>query len=105
MTQLEQKNQEHEPTTFAEWAAWLSEQEQKSFNAYRAKPELLIADGIRERESTRDYEGREILELLQNANDAAAESGQASAVIIELHPAGLIVANTGNPFSTEGVTS
>jgi hypothetical protein len=95
----------NKPKTFSEWAAWLSEQEQKSFNAYRAKPELLIADGIRERESTRDYEGREILELLQNANDAAAENGDVSSVVIELHAQGLIVANTGHPFSTEGVTS
>src|SRR6266571_6397528 len=87
------------PETSEQWATWLSAEEEKSFNAYRAKPELLIAEGIRERESTRDYEGREILELLQNANDAAADSGQTSAVIIELHPDGLIVANTGNPFS------
>jgi len=52
-----------------------------------------------------DYVGREILELLQNSNDAAAELNTKSRVLIELTERGLIVANTGAPFTTGGVKS
>ena len=41
----------------------------------------------------------------QNANDAAIEAGQLGRVRIELHPEGLLVANTGQPFSRDGVDS
>ena len=35
-----------------------------------------FADKGGEQNASRDYHGREILELLQNANDAAAEKGE-----------------------------
>ncbi|MGH2568924.1 MAG: sacsin N-terminal ATP-binding-like domain-containing protein, partial [Bacteroidota bacterium] len=62
-------------------------------------------DYNKEQEITRDYSGREILELLQNANDAAAEVDIKGKVLIELHPNILIVANTGEPFSSGGISS
>src|SRR5262249_44751648 len=93
------------PETAREWYDWLSREERKTVAAYCAKPSLLIADYRRERAIARDYEGREILELLQNANDQAAESGTRGRVIIELSPKGLIIANTGLPFSIGGVAS
>ena len=72
---------------------------------YFRNPKRLLADHGTEQSITRDYVGREILELLQNANDAAIEAGQLGRVRIELHPEGLLVANTGQPFSRDGVDS
>lgn len=95
----------HIPPTSREWFKWLSLEEGKTVAAYHEKPALLIADFYRERAIARDYEGREILELLQNANDQAAEVGRLGRVLVELSHDGLIVANTGLPFSLDGVVS
>jgi hypothetical protein len=91
--------------TAREWYEWLVREEEKTVAAYKNKPKLLIADYRRERATARDYEGREILELLQNANDQAAELEQPGKAFIELSPEGLIVANTGLAFSVGGVAS
>ncbi len=64
------------PASGSEWAEWLDEEKGKTLQVYRDKPQLLIADFRREQAISRDYEGREILELLQNANDAAAGMGE-----------------------------
>lgn len=47
---------------------------------YLTDPDELISAFRREREIAHEDEGREILELLQNANDAGAEAGQKSSV-------------------------
>jgi hypothetical protein len=65
----------------------------------------LVSDFKGESHFIRDYEGREILELLQNANDAALKADQRGRTHFELHPAGLIAANTGASFSPAGVES
>jgi len=93
------------PATAAGWAQWLSAQEEVSKALYKTKPKLLIADYRREMEFSRDYEGREILELLQNASDAASDAGELGRVLISLTPASLVVANTGAPFTVGGVES
>lgn len=93
------------PSTSADWFEWLYIEERKTFDAYLAKPATLIADYIKEVATTRDYEGREILELLQNAADQAREADVKGKVVIELLPEGLIVANTGMTFSVGGVLS
>lgn len=87
------------------WTEWLADREQKALNVYAIKPEQLVADQRREQGISRDYKGREILELLQNAADAAKKSGQRGSVRIELNPSGLIVANSGIGFTTGGVRS
>jgi hypothetical protein len=51
-----------------------------------------------------DYRGREVLELLQNADDAGVDYGLNKA-IVRCWPEGLCVANTGVPFSGAGVES
>ena len=71
-------------STMSEWAIWLAKQEAVTLSVYLQKPSLLIADYNREKEVTRDYEGREILELLQNANDAAADKSEMGKVVIDL---------------------
>lgn len=93
------------PSSSQEWYQWLICEEEKTVAAYHDKPINLIGDYHRERAIARDYEGREILELLQNANDQAAELGQLGRILIELSEDGLIVANTGLPFSPDGVIS
>ena len=95
----------HTPLSSKEWAEWLQKQEDLSFEVFYKDPARLIADYRTERDTTRDYEGREILELLQNANDAAADKGTSSRVVIELFDYGLIVGNTGSYFSSDGVLS
>jgi hypothetical protein len=88
-----------------DWIAWLSLEEENRINIYTLSPDELIAAYRREREITRDYQGREILELLQNANDAAAENNSKGKVKLILSQEGLIIANTGRPFSIGGVQS
>ena len=93
------------PNSAEEWFVWLAGEERKTRNSYLDKPTKLIAEYRHEKEITRDYEGREILELLQNAADQAQESQVAGRVVLELLPEGLIVANTGATFSIGGVLS
>jgi len=87
------------------WQNWLAEQERISFEEYQRRPTRLVSDFNGERTFITDYIGREILELLQNANDAAAKAGKRGSVRFELLPTGLIAANTGAPFSQDGVAS
>jgi hypothetical protein len=93
------------PNSVEEWHRWLSVHEDRRVRFYSEDLDQLIADYRRERQITGDYQGREILELLQNANDAAAEKEIRSQVKIVLSRDGLIVANTGSPFTTGGVQS
>jgi len=89
----------------ATWAAWIRDQETATADEYRRNPKRLLADHATEDSITHDYVGREILELLQNANDAAIEAEALGRVRIELRSEGLLVANTGEPFSRDGVDS
>ncbi len=93
------------PITRQGWEAWLKDQERISFDEYQRRPNRLVSDFNGEKTFITDYIGREILELLQNANDAAAKAGERGSVHFELLPAGLIAANTGAPFSQAGVAS
>lgn len=92
-------------TSSEEWSEWLAEQQRVALEVYSIKPGQLIADQRREQGISRDYEGREILELLQNATDAAKKTGQRGRIRVELLSQGLIVANTGLGFTTGGVQS
>jgi Domain of unknown function (DUF3883) len=87
------------------WASWMKDQEAATADEYRRNPKRLLADHGTEKSIIRDYVGREILELLQNANDAAIEAEELGRIRIELHREGLVVANTGQPFSRDGVDS
>ena len=87
------------------WGKWLAEQQRVALDVYRIKPSQLVADQRREQGISRDYKGREILELLQNAADAARKAMQHGHARIELSSAGLLVANTGVGFTTGGVSS
>jgi hypothetical protein len=88
-----------------DWCDWLVKAETRLFNEYADRPQRLVSDFNGERLFTRDYDGREILELLQNANDASTKAGIRGRVHFELLPSGFISANTGSHFSPDGVSS
>ena len=70
---------------------------------YLASAEEIVGGYNREIDFSKDYEGRQIYELLQNADDAAVDSR--GKVRIELLGHTLIVSNTGVPFSFSGIKS
>lgn len=49
------------------------------------------------------YEDRLVVELAQNAADAARAGGVVGRLLFRLEPAGLLVANTGAPLTADGV--
>ncbi|MBE9390291.1 sacsin N-terminal ATP-binding-like domain-containing protein [Vagococcus salmoninarum] len=71
-------------------------------NTYKANHENIIQALNLENDSRDDYEGREILELLQNAVDQVDNEGK---IYISLIGEVLTVSNTGEPFNFEGVKS
>lgn len=95
----------HVPKDAKQWHDWLSMEESKTDASYKAKPSILIQDYRSEIAVSRDYQGREILELLQNAADQAKDAGERGRVVIDLQQDGLVVANSGTPFSVGGVQS
>jgi hypothetical protein len=88
-----------------EWVAFMQHELDASVAAYVAKPALLGRDFNDERQVRDDYAGRELLELVQNAADAAAEMGGNGRVLIDVKRSGLFVANSGQPFRPSGVSS
>jgi hypothetical protein len=74
----------------------------KTLAVYQADAARVIADYRAEKQYTADYEGRQILELLQNADDAETEH-----IHIEINTStnSLIISNNGVPFSIDGVKS
>lgn len=93
------------PTTSEQWFEVLRAEEQKTKKSFLAKPSNLISNYRGELATSRDYEGREILELLQNAADQAKAANVSGKVIIELTQEGLLIANNGKAFSVGGVKS
>lgn len=93
------------PTTSEQWFEVLRAEEQKTNKSFLAKPSNLISNYRGELATSRDYEGREILELLQNAADQAKGANISGKVIIELTPEGVLIANNGKAFSVGGVKS
>jgi len=93
------------PFTATEWATWLAQEERRLRKVYLISPGHLIAEHRREREITRGYHGREILELLQNAGDAARNAAVQGRVRIVVSQQGVVMGNTGCPFDKGGVES
>lgn len=69
---------------------------------YKKEPAFMVRDYNQERELISEYNGRQLLELLQNADDQGATRVQ-----IELctKTNTLKICNTGNPFSVDGIKS
>lgn len=72
---------------------------------YSREPRELISHYNRETSALDGYRGRQILELLQNADDAGVGATDSSHVTFFLDRQRLVVANTGNPFTHDGLMS
>jgi hypothetical protein len=103
---LEDPPTHHEdPRSPEAWSDFIARELSGTRKAYLAKPDFLLGHSRAERQTTADYAGRELLELVQNAADAAAEVDRPGRVLIEVSSNCLYVANTGQPFRSGGVTS
>jgi hypothetical protein len=67
-----------------------------------SKATQMISRYRQEKETNNDYKGRQLLELIQNADDAGSNYVK---IIINTATCTLQVINTGNPFSLEGFRS
>lgn len=72
---------------------------------YRRQPAELVGHYNREMSALDGYRGRQVLELLQNADDAGVDATAGCKLLLSLSRERLIVANTGRPFSPKGLTS
>jgi Domain of unknown function (DUF3883) len=89
----------------AEWLSWLNEMRAETSAGYMLKPDWMLGHYRGERSAARDYADRELLELVQNAADAATEAGEPGRIRIEVTRHGICVANSGMPFNKSGVRS
>lgn len=89
----------------SDWKQWLEERLRERENVFAADPDELIGGYNRESQQERDYHGRELFELIQNADDAGYGYQGKKKILISLKENALFVANTGIPFSPEGIKS
>ncbi len=92
-------------TSATEWNKWLAGQEMQTLDSFLAKPMHAFSMCQAERSTSKDYHGREILELLQNGADQAILAMARGRIRIELEAGYLLFANTGKTFSKAGVSS
>ena len=72
---------------------------------YLRDPRQIVSDYNNENKNIDDYNGRQLLEMIQNANDESDTNSKSKKVFIKLETKTLLVANNGNPFSKGGVES
>ena len=72
---------------------------------YRRQPAELVSHFNREVSALDGYRGRQLLELLQNADEAGVGSEAGCKLCLHVSRDRLLVANTGRPFSPKGLTS
>lgn len=73
-------------------------------NTYLNEPLSIIEHFNNENKNIDDYNGRQLLEMIQNANDECITS-KTKKVLIKLENDTLLIANNGNAFSLGGVES
>jgi hypothetical protein len=81
---------------------WIEEKLENSRRLVIDHSHIIISQFNEENERRREYNGRQLLEMLQNAEDQIVDDGL---VIIKLYEDRLVIANKGNPFSKKGVES
>lgn len=89
----------------AEWQKWILEEVERRERSFANDPDEMIAAYNRERNYTNDYRRRQVLELLQNADDASVGEKRSQKASVVLSKDGLCFANTGRPFSDKGLKS
>lgn len=75
---------------------------ESNLKTYRDNADRFIADYNRELELTKEYNGRQLLELLQNADDAGSNE---VLIIWDKNNSKLSISNQGEPFETGGIKS
>ncbi|MFC1502582.1 sacsin N-terminal ATP-binding-like domain-containing protein, partial [bacterium] len=83
---------------------WVNLELSKIEQSYVTKGLNMIGAYRREIERSKEYHGRQLLELLQNADDEAEHTDNPS-VLIKLKQDRLIIMNNGTPFSEDGILS
>ncbi|MGG1398035.1 hypothetical protein ABE288_09510 [Bacillus salipaludis] len=73
---------------------FIAHEVEKMRKGYEISPERILSDYRRERREMDGYKGRQVLELLQNADDAS-EQARIKHVYIELSNQTLLIANNG----------
>lgn len=86
----------------SEWT-FLKERRRSRLESYRSSPEDIAAHHSDEGQIQSDYHQRFAFELIQNADDAMAETSEERTVRFELRNGVLLVANTGRPIHEEDV--
>ena len=74
-------------------------------NKYLSSAIEIIKDYNNENKTRDDYKGRQIFELLQNADDCYTDKCQEISVKFTLQDGKLIVQNTGSKFTSRGIVS
>ena len=72
---------------------------------YKSDEKLIKADYNLECEKIQDYHGRELLELIQNADDALNDIDNSNQVMISFSNNYLTISNNGKPFTKAGIDS
>lgn len=83
---------------------WIKAELEKVKQSYLAQVRNMTGAYNREIARTKEYRGRQLLELLQNADDEA-ENTDNPTVLIRLEDDKLIIANNGQYFSKDGILS
>ena len=73
-------------------------------HTYLNDPLEIVAHYNSEIKNIDEYNGRQLLEMIQNANDEC-DTDKVKKVLIRLDDKSLVIANNGNPFSKGGVES
>jgi hypothetical protein len=78
----------------------------QTIQAYKIKPINIVADFNRETDIKNDYQGRQIFELMQNADDQFINENECDIKIrIEIVGNKFVIQNSGKPFDTNGIES
>ena len=101
---------EHKPLSRSDWdgpdgpiGVYIREECEKSLEAYRNQPNLVIEHANHEQDTARGgYADRQLFELVQNSADALAGSG-GGRIWIRLTPTHLYCADEGQSIDTDGV--
>jgi hypothetical protein len=74
----------------------------KNLKTYEVNTDRIISDYRAEKEYTKAYNGRQLLELLQNADDARTDK---VLIVLDTSKQELTISNNGDPFSVDGIRS
>jgi len=84
---------------------YVSDLAKKQIELYRLQPAEVASHFNREQAALDAYRGRQLLELLQNADDACENFNGEKKLLFRLNEEYLIIANTGLPFTEKGIES